>query len=184
MNAKDLYLNFGFRPSKHAYPGAAGLLFFAVALAPQWHLYYRFLSNSTARALAFQAGMFTSCYYPLSHQSSPLSLSSPCRSTHNRSETCLTLQTDKHAASLGHSSELSSVLAKISVLTRKPDSTTEIEQDQEQELEYVDDRLYALLYHTRPGQVNSQRLAWLEEERVKEDTKEGCIRLPLDNEKL
>lgn len=52
----------------------------------------------------------------------------------------------------------------------------------DEEVEFVDDRFYSVLYDAKPK--ISQRLVWLEEERVKEDAKEGVIRLPIkDNEK-
>jgi hypothetical protein len=82
----------------------------------------------------------------------------------------LLTHTDKHAAKLGHSNELSNVLAKISAINSKGEAS------------FVDDKLFALLYNSQP-QI-SQRLVWLEDERVKEDAKEGVIRLPIgDNEK-
>lgn len=52
----------------------------------------------------------------------------------------------------------------------------------EEDVDFVDDKFYSVLYDAQPK--ISQRLVWLEEERVKEDAKEGVIRLPVgDNEK-
>lgn len=76
-------------------------------------------------------------------------------------------EADNYAASLGHSSSLTSILEKISLLrTSEPPVAV--------------DRFYSMFYNE--GASISERIVWLERLRAAEDVKEGVIRLPVGKE--